>query len=83
MAKKSEVEVEPTIEKAPVEPVQAARADAFANLSVYTAEELAANHKAFKASKAVVAVALKIAGKETATFEEAKTIVEAFKNKEV
>lgn len=51
--------------------------------SVYTAEYLAANHKALGASYAIVVVALKQAGKETATLEEAKKIVNEFKNKEV
>lgn len=51
--------------------------------SVYTAEELIANHKAFKSSKAIVKVALRQAKVETATFTEAKTIIEKFKNKEV
>lgn len=51
--------------------------------SVYTAEDLIANHKAFKTSKEIVAVALRMAGKQTATFREAQTIIDTFKNKEV
>lgn len=51
--------------------------------SEYTAEELAKNHKAFNASYEIVAVALRLAGKITATFTEAQKIVEKFKNKEV
>lgn len=51
--------------------------------SVYSAEDLIANHKAFKTSKAIVKIALRKAGKKTATFSEAKTIIEKFKNKEV
>ncbi len=51
--------------------------------SVYTAAELANNHKVFKTSREIVVVALRLAGKKTATFAEAKTIVEKFKNKEV
>lgn len=51
--------------------------------SVYTAEELAKNHKLFKTSYEIVAVALRKAGKETATFTEAKKIIENFKNREV
>lgn len=51
--------------------------------SVYTAEDLIANCKAFNTSKEIVAVALRLAGKKTATFSEAKKIVETFKNKEV
>lgn len=51
--------------------------------SVYTAEELAANHKAFNVSYEIAAIALRMAGKETATFTEAKAIIEKFKTKEV
>lgn len=51
--------------------------------SVYTAAELARAHKTFHTSYEIVAVALKIAGKERATVSEAKEIVEKFKNKEV
>ena len=51
--------------------------------SVYTAEELANNHKTFNTYREIVVVALRLAGKETATFAEAKTIIEKFKNKEV
>lgn len=51
--------------------------------STYAAEELARAHKTFGTSYAIVATALKIAGKERATIKEAKEIVETFKNKEV
>lgn len=53
------------------------------NESVYTAAELANNHKAFNASYEIVAIALRQAGKKTATFAEAKNIIDKFKNKEV
>lgn len=53
------------------------------NESVYTAEELASNHKYFKTSYEVVAVALRMAGKKTATASEAEKIIEKFKNREV
>lgn len=53
------------------------------NESVYTAEELAQNHKFFNTSYEIVAVALRLAGKRSATVTEAKTIIEKFKNKEV
>ena len=53
------------------------------NESVYTAEELAANHKVFKTSREIVEVALRIAGKKSASFTEAQAIIEKFKNKEV
>lgn len=51
--------------------------------SVYTAAELANNYKVFGTRREVVAVALRLAGKKTATFTEAKAIVDKFKNKEV
>lgn len=51
--------------------------------STYAAEELARAHKTFGASYAIVATALKIAGKERATIKEAQEIVEKFKNQEV
>ena len=51
--------------------------------SVYSAQELAANHKAFGASKEIVTVALRLAGKDTFTFPEARRIVEAFSRKEI
>lgn len=51
--------------------------------SVYTAEELAKNYKAFNTSYEIVAVSLRLAGKKSATFAEAKNIIEKFKNKEV
>lgn len=51
--------------------------------SVYTINELADNHKVFGTYREIVVVALRIAGKETFTFAEAKDIIEKFKNKEV
>lgn len=51
--------------------------------SIYSAEELAKNHKLFKTSYEIVAVALRKAGKKEATFSEAKDIIEKFKNREV
>lgn len=51
--------------------------------SVYSAAELAENHKVFKTSREIVEVALRMAGKKTATMAEAKAIIEKFKNKEV
>lgn len=51
--------------------------------SIYTAEELAESYEAFGTSRAIVVVALRKAGKNTATFSEAKNIIEKFKNKEV
>ena len=51
--------------------------------SIYTAEELAANYKLFNTSYAIVAVALRLAGKDKATLAEAEEIINKFKNKEV
>jgi hypothetical protein len=51
--------------------------------SKYSAKELVENYKVFNASYAIVAVALRLAGKDSYTFEEAKTIIDTFKNKEV
>ena len=67
------------VEEAPVK----APAKAPVRESVYTAAELADNHKAFKTYREIVVVALRKAGKETATFAEAKNIIEKFKSKEV
>ena len=53
------------------------------NESVYTAEELAENHKFFNTSYEIVVVALQMAGKKAATVTEAKNIIEKFKNREV
>lgn len=53
------------------------------NQSVYTAEELANHHKAFGTYREIVVVALRQAKMKTATFAEAKKIVDKFKNKEV
>ena len=66
------------------EPVKEAPAvQASVNESVYSAEELARNHKLFKTSYEIVAVALRKAGKKETTFTEAKNIIENFKNREV
>ena len=51
--------------------------------SVYTARELADNHNAFGVPKEIVTVALRMAGKDSFTFPEAKKIVEVFSKKEV
>ena len=56
---------------------------AHVNESVYTAQELAQNHKFFKTSYEIVDVALRMAGKQAATISEAKNIIENFKNREV
>lgn len=70
--------------KAAAEPVKEAPVvQAKVNESIYSAEELAKNHKLFKTSYEIVAVALHKAGKKEATFTEAKNIIENFKNREV
>lgn len=51
--------------------------------SIYTAQELAKAHNTFGTSYAIVATALRLAGKKEATITEAKKIIETFKNKEV
>ena len=51
--------------------------------SVYTAAELIDGHKVFNVPREIVAVALKLSKVESATFAEAKSIIEKFKNKEV
>lgn len=71
-----------TKEKA-AEPVKAPVVEVKPVESVYTAEDLAKNHKLFKTSYEIVAVALRKAGKKEATFTEAKKIIENFKNREV
>jgi hypothetical protein len=74
-SKKSKAAAE-TVNEAPV-------AQPEANVSVYTVDELAENHKLFKTSYEIVVVALRKAGKETASFAEAQKIIESFKKREV
>lgn len=61
--------------KAPAAPVKAE--------SVYTAAELAQNHKILGTSYEIVVVAMRLAKKESATLTEAQKIIDKFKNKEV
>lgn len=51
--------------------------------SVYSAEDLANNHKAFNVPREIVVVALRLKGKTSATYAEAKSIIEEFKNRRV
>lgn len=51
--------------------------------SIYTVEELVAGFKAFNTSREIVSAALRKAKKKTATFAEAKSIVDKFRTKEV
>lgn len=51
--------------------------------SVYTAKELVEGYRAFKCNRDLVEVALKLAHVDSATFSEARKIVEKFMNKEV
>lgn len=50
---------------------------------LYTAEELAVNHKVFKTSREIVVVALKLAKKDKATVEETQKLVDELKNRRV
>lgn len=77
-AMKADVQIEDT--PAQDEPVMAVKPNVE---SVYSAAELVRNHKVFHTSPEIVTVALRLAGKNCATFEEAKTIIEKFKHKEV
>lgn len=70
---------EPAVNEAPAVPEKVVKPVE----SVYTAEELTENHKVFNTSREIVEVALRIAGKKTATFTEAKEIIDKFRNKEV
>ena len=51
--------------------------------SVYSASELAANCKLFGVNRDIVVIALRKAGKNAATVEEARAIIDKFKTKEV
>lgn len=51
--------------------------------SVYSTSELVANYKLFGVNRDIVALALRKAGKQEATFTEAKAIIDKFKTKEV
>lgn len=69
-------------EKAKTEPKKSAKSVKEPE-SVYSAKELAENHKVFGTSYEIVDVSLRLAGKKTATLKEAQKIVNDFKNKEV
>lgn len=69
--------------KAATAPVNEPETKTVSAESVYSREELVSNHKAFDTYREIVDVALRLAGKEEATFAEAKKIIEKFKNKEV
>lgn len=62
---------------------KATGAKAASTESVYPASELAANHKLFGVNREIVVIALRKAGKNSATFAEAKAIIDKFKSKEV
>lgn len=72
-----------TSSKAKAVPAPTPVVNAHVNESVYSAEELAANHKLFNTSREIVEVALRMAGKKATSLTEAKAIIEKFKNKEV
>lgn len=73
----------PNKDKAKVAETETAPVKQIAVESIYSAQELADNYKVFNTSKEIIVVALKQAQKETATFSEAKAIIDKFKNKEV
>ena len=50
---------------------------------VYSAEELAANHRMFGVNRDIVVAALKQAGKTFATVSEAKVIIDKYKSRKV
>lgn len=50
---------------------------------LYTAAQLADGHREFGTSRAIVACALKLAGKDKATLAEARKIIDTFRKKEV
>lgn len=77
MATNTKAKTAEPVEEAPVQVKQPEKA------SVYTATELADNHKAFGTYREIVVVALRQAKKDAATFSEAKRIIDNFKNKEV
>lgn len=80
MANNAKAKATAAVEESIVEPVAKRPAPAE---SVYTAAELADNYRKFNTFREVVIVALRKAGKETATLAEAKEIIEKFKTKEV
>ncbi len=51
--------------------------------SVYSATELADNHRLFGVNRDIVVVALRLAGKKTATVSEARGIIDNFKSRKV
>ena len=51
--------------------------------SVYTVDALIESYKVFGVNRDIVDVALRMSGKKTATFAEAKAIITKFKNREV
>lgn len=51
--------------------------------SVYSAAELAANHKMFGVNRDIVVAALRKAGKTSATVAEANAIIDKFKSRKV
>lgn len=76
MANKSKAETTPAMEPE-------TETKAVSTESVYTREELVNNYKTFGTFREIVDVALRLAGKDAATFTEAKDIIEKYKNKEV
>jgi len=58
------------------------KADVKVNVKpVYNAEQLAEGYKTFGTTRAIVECALKLSGKDSFTIDEARKIINAFKNK--
>jgi len=82
MARSKELEKDTATVEEPVAVVSQPKAEPVQE-SVYSAQELADNHKAFGTYREIVVVALRQAKMEKATFSEAKKVIDRFKNKEV
>lgn len=76
MAKHTEPTAQEVAAAPPVPPVNPAE-------PLYTAAQLVDGHREFGTSRAVVASALKLAGKDKATLAQARKIIDAFRKKEV
>ncbi|MCI8414903.1 MAG: oligoribonuclease [Ruminiclostridium sp.] len=76
MAKHTEPVTQETPVVPPAPPVSRAE-------PLYSATQLADGHQEFGTSRAVVASALKLAGKDKATLAEARKLIDTFRKKEV
>lgn len=76
MAKHTEPTAQETAAAPPAPPVNPAE-------PLYTAAQLTEGYREFGTSRAIVACALKLAGKDKATLAEARKIIDTFRKKEV